>query len=61
MWILGSLLLLLASMIAGNIQPGLGVTEPGLALGLLVAFVLFLVAGVLWISIAVAVKKSHEV
>lgn len=61
MWIVGAVFFLLGSVIAGNVQPGIGVDASGIALALLVAFVLFLVGGLLWISVAVASKKSHEV
>lgn len=59
-WILGSISILFGSLIAGNLQPGLGVTEIGLAVALLIAFLLFLFGGLLWISVAIAVKEVRE-
>ncbi len=61
MWVIGAFFFLLASMIAGNTHPGLGVDASGIAIALLVAFVLFLLAGIMWISVAVASKHPHEV
>jgi hypothetical protein len=60
LWLAGGVAFLLGAMIAGNIRPGLGVEEAGLALALLTAFILFLVGGLLWISIAVAMKRHSE-
>ena len=61
MWVIAGFIFLIASMIAGNLHPGLGVNDTGLALGMIVALFLFLVGGLIWISIAVAVKKTHDV
>lgn len=57
-WVLGSALILFGSMIAGHLEKTLGVSDTSYLLALLVAFVLFLVGGLLWIS--VAVKKTAE-
>lgn len=59
-WVLGSVCILFGSMIAGHLERGLGVSDLGFTLALLIAFVLFLVAGLLWISVAIAVKEVSE-
>ena len=59
-WVLGSICILFASMIAGHLEKGLGVSDLGFTLALLISFVLFLVGGLLWISVAVAVKEISE-
>ena len=56
LWILGAVCILVASMIAGSLERTLGVTDLGYLLALLVSFVLFLVGGLLWISVAIATK-----
>ncbi len=60
MWVFGAFCLLFASMIPGTAQPGLGVSDAGLAIALPFAFILFLLGGILWGSVAFAVKKGHE-
>ncbi|MEM5882728.1 MAG: hypothetical protein QXQ77_00605 [Candidatus Aenigmatarchaeota archaeon] len=59
-WVLGAICILFASMIAGHLEKGLGVSDMSFSLALLVAFILFLVGGLLWISVAVAVKEIEE-
>lgn len=48
--------MLLGSMIAGNVEKTTGVSESGFWTALLIAFLLFLVGGLLWISVATAAK-----
>jgi uncharacterized membrane protein len=59
-WVLGTACILFGSMIAGHLEKGLGVTDLGFSLALLISFVLFLVGGLLWISVAVAIKEIGE-
>ncbi|MDI6798671.1 MAG: hypothetical protein QMD12_01585 [Candidatus Aenigmarchaeota archaeon] len=59
-WVLGSICILLGSMISGHLEKTLGVTDVGFGLALLISFVLFLVGGLLWISVAIAVKEAAE-
>ena len=59
-WIIGALAIFLASMIAGKLQVTLGTSDLGLLVAALVAFVLFLLGGLLWISVAIAVKETSE-
>ncbi len=59
-WVLGTMSALFASMIAGNLEKEIGVTDTGYMIALVMAFILFAFAGLLWISVAIAVKKSAE-
>jgi len=47
-------------MISGHLEKGLGVSDLSFSFALLISFVLFLLGGLLWISVAVAVKKVSE-
>ena len=55
-WVLGTICILFGSMIAGHLEKGLGVDELSYLLALLIAFVLILLGGLLWISVAIAVR-----
>jgi hypothetical protein len=57
-WILGSLGILFGSMIAGKAETGLGVTELSYFTAIFLAFILILVSGLLWISVAIAARRS---
>ncbi|HKZ45718.1 MAG TPA: hypothetical protein VJ343_03365 [archaeon] len=59
-WIAGALLIMVGSMIAGRVQKGLGVSDSAFLLALLVSFVLFLLGGLLWISVAIATKVVRD-
>lgn len=59
-WILGAFCALLATMIAGNTKMDIGTTSEGFILSLTVSLVLFLIAGLLWISVSVAIKDLEE-
>ncbi len=59
-WVLGSIFILIGSMIAGNLEMGIGVSDLGFAIALMASFVLFLVGGMLWVSVAIAVKEVSE-
>jgi hypothetical protein len=59
-WILGAIMLMIGSMIAGRVEAGIGVSDAGFFFALLIAFVLFLVGGLLWISVAIATKTAKE-
>lgn len=59
-WILGALLILFGSMISGRLEKGLGVSDYGFFLALLISFILFLLGGLLWISVAIAAKTVRE-
>lgn len=59
-WVVGAVCITFASMITGNLGIGAGVTTAGFLFALGVAFILFLVGGLLWISVAVAIKELEE-
>ncbi len=55
-WVLGTVCILFGSMIAGHLEKGLGVDDLSYFLALLIAFILILLGGLLWISVAIAVR-----
>ena len=57
-WILGGLLLLGGTWIVQNLQLNVGVTDFQYYLALLIALILFLLAGLCWISVAVATRQN---
>ena len=59
-WILGAGFLLAGAVIAGNteIDFSTSIIDFGFALG--IAFILILAAGLLWVSVAVAMKELEE-
>jgi len=59
-WAMGAVCILLGSMIAGNLERNVGVSESSFWTTLTIAFVLFLVGGILWISVATASKALLE-
>ncbi len=59
-WAGGAILLLLGSWILTNLHPGPGVTDIQYAFALILSLVLYMVAGLLWISVAVAVKEHNS-
>lgn len=60
LWILGALVLLVGSMIAGNLEWVEGTTQASFVLSVIIAFVLILVAGMLWISAAVNARHDFR-
>ncbi|MBU0953070.1 MAG: hypothetical protein KKA90_01460 [Nanoarchaeota archaeon] len=57
-WILGGILQFAGIWILGNVQPGLGVSDFTYGAMLVLAFILILLAGLAWISVAVATRHS---
>ncbi|RLJ09564.1 MAG: hypothetical protein DRP15_03320 [Candidatus Aenigmatarchaeota archaeon] len=57
-WIVGGFFLLAGTWIVQNLEINVGVSEWQYALALIIAFILFLAAGLCWISVAVATR--HE-
>jgi hypothetical protein len=53
LWILGSITLMFASLIAGNVEWVEGTTPVSFILALLMSLALFLLSGLLWISAAI--------
>ena len=58
LWILGSLMLFVAAMLAGNVEWVEGTTPYSFGLTILIALVLFIVAGMCWISAAVNARQE---
>jgi len=58
-WVLGGVLLLLGSLIISNLKFGQpGVTEANIIMSSVLALVLFLAAGICWISVGVATRHA---
>ncbi|HJW96894.1 MAG TPA: hypothetical protein VJ485_01915 [archaeon] len=57
-WIIGGLFLLGGVWIVQNLELNVGVGEFQYTLALLIALVLFLIAGLCWISVAVATRQE---
>lgn len=55
-WVLGAVCIMFGSMVAGRLEGGVGVTGISYTFAFAVAFILFLLGGLLWISVAVAMK-----
>ena len=59
-WILGGIFIFIATFIIANVQPGvIGVSEFSAYFSYLIALVLYILAGLAWISVGVAAK--HEI
>ena len=57
-WVLGGVFMLLGTWIIQNLEFNVGVSSISYVLALLIAFVLFLLAGLSWISVAVATRHK---
>jgi len=55
-WIVGSVFMLLALWIVSNLEVNVGVPEFNYFVTLILAFILILLAGFSWISVAVATR-----
>jgi hypothetical protein len=60
LWILGTVFLFIGALIAGNIEWVEGTTEFSFAFSALLAFVMFLIAGMCWISSAVNARQEMK-
>ncbi|MBI4009586.1 MAG: hypothetical protein HY361_00115 [Candidatus Aenigmarchaeota archaeon] len=60
LWIFGSISILLGSMISGRLDISPGVDEMGFILALVISIMLFLIGGLLWISVAIAARGSKH-
>ncbi len=56
-WIFGGILITVSAWILGHIEQTVGVSPVSYVLALFVAFVLILVGGLAWISVATATAK----
>ncbi len=57
-WGIGGLFILLGVWIVNNLKLTLGVSELSYAVAMIVAYILILIGGLLWINIAVAVRNK---
>jgi hypothetical protein len=57
-WVLGALLLFGGVWIVNNLEMTVGVPMASYAMGMVVSIVLFLLAGLCWISVAVGTRKK---
>lgn len=60
LWILGSVFFFLAALISGNLEFVEGGNEASFLLAVLLAFALYLVAGLMWISAAVNARQEER-
>lgn len=60
LWIFGSIAIFLGSMIAGKLDLISGVSEIGFVLAVVISIMLLMIGGLLWISVAIAVKHSKH-
>jgi len=61
LWIIGAVLLFLASMIAGNFETGvLGSSPVSETIAIIISIVLYLMAGICWISAAVNAREETK-
>ena len=60
LWFLGAVCILIGSLIAGNVDSGLGTTPQGFILSLFIGLMFFLVGGIFWIAVAIAIKELEE-
>ncbi len=59
-WIIGGAFLFIATWIISNVQPNvIGVSDMSVYFAYLIAFILYILAGLAWISVAVATR--HEI
>ncbi|MBS3052068.1 MAG: hypothetical protein J4428_01700 [Candidatus Aenigmarchaeota archaeon] len=56
--VLGAFSAFLASTIAGNAEINLGTSPSSYFLAALISFALFLIAGIIWVSVSIAMKET---
>lgn len=60
LWIMGSILILIGAMIGGKVEMNLGITLEAYLVAVLIALILIMIGGLLWISISVAFSIKKE-
>jgi len=60
LWILGAVFMFIGGLISGNVEWAEGTTEFSFGFSVLLAFVMFLVAGMCWISAAVNARQEMK-
>jgi hypothetical protein len=59
-WVLGAVCMMMGSIISGRLESGTGVTGSSYLLAFSFSFILFLLGGLLWISVAIAMKRKLD-
>ena len=57
-WVLGAVFMTLGSWIILNLELVVGVPEPAYLVAMVVSFLMYLLAGLCWISVSVATRKK---
>ena len=60
LWIFGAIAIFFGALISGRLDFTQGVDEIGFILALVISLMLFLFGGLLWISVALAIKFSKR-
>jgi len=60
LWVLGSICMLIGSMIAGQLQRTTGTNDIGFLIAFMLALMFFLTASLFWISVALALREVEE-
>lgn len=60
LWVLGAVCILVGSLIAGNAEAGMGTSTESFIISLVIALMFFLLGGIFWVSVAVAMKELEE-
>ncbi len=58
-WIAGGFFLLAGAWIVNNLEMNIGVSPLSYAVALFVAFIFFLIAGLMWINVASSIKHHR--
>jgi hypothetical protein len=58
LWILGAVFMFIGGLVSGNVEWVEGTTEFSFGFSVLLAFVMFLIAGMCWISAAVNARQE---
>ncbi|MCX6817263.1 MAG: hypothetical protein NTU57_00205 [Candidatus Aenigmarchaeota archaeon] len=57
-WIFGGILLSIGAWIMGHVEVNVGVSDIAYAMAIIGAFILILLGGLVWISVATATSKN---
>ena len=59
-WVIGAICIFFGSLIAGSVEPSaLGATAESVILAYIISFILILVGGMFWITVAAAVHEEE--
>jgi hypothetical protein len=60
LWILGAIFMTIGAIIAGNIEWVEGTTSWSFGISIVLAFIMFVIGGLCWISSAVNARKEEK-